>query len=246
MSRRHGGRAFARSPRTPASAASGLAAARLRAALAVGWQRAARALAQWIVWRLPRLALTAARSGVWVPGNPDVGRLGEALVAAQLRRAGWNLLARRVQTAAGELDLLARRGNELRVIEVKTARRFVPCGPFGDPLERVSPSQLRRLERAAGLAARRLGCDVLRLTLAACWLELPRGDSGESDRRRRQEKSSWGNRARRLLIPARQVLVDHAVVAGGSSGPAPTPGRAPNLPAADAPSFTPRPRPVEG
>jgi putative endonuclease len=44
-----------------------------------------------------------------------------------------------------ELDLVARRGRELRFVEVKEKR-----GPwFGDPLEMVTPEKQRRIRRAA-------------------------------------------------------------------------------------------------
>lgn len=47
------------------------------------------------------------------------GRRGEWLAALYLRLAGWRILARRVKTPRGEVDLVARRGRTVAFIEVK-------------------------------------------------------------------------------------------------------------------------------
>jgi putative endonuclease len=47
------------------------------------------------------------------------GRVGETAAAWWLRLKGWRILARRVRTPAGEVDLIARRGNLLAFVEVK-------------------------------------------------------------------------------------------------------------------------------
>lgn len=75
------------------------------------------------------------------------GRLGERLAARALRRRGYRLLGRNLRTPWAEVDLLARDGPSLVVVEVKTTRGGAP---------RVKGAQLARLERAARrLAARR-------------------------------------------------------------------------------------------
>lgn len=48
------------------------------------------------------------------------GRRGERLAAWWLRLKGWRILDQRVRTPAGEVDLVARRGNLIAFIEVKT------------------------------------------------------------------------------------------------------------------------------
>ncbi|MGA1799804.1 YraN family protein [Sphingomonas sp. 4RDLI-65] len=48
------------------------------------------------------------------------GRRGERLAGWWLRLKGWSILDRRVRTPAGEVDIVARRGNLIAFVEVKT------------------------------------------------------------------------------------------------------------------------------
>jgi putative endonuclease len=50
------------------------------------------------------------------------GRRGERLAGWWLRLKGWRILDRRVRTPAGEVDLVARRGNLVAFVEVKTRK----------------------------------------------------------------------------------------------------------------------------
>lgn len=53
----------------------------------------------------------------------SVGRRGERAVAARLRRAGYTLLARNWRhNELGELDIVARHGDEIVFVEVRTRR----------------------------------------------------------------------------------------------------------------------------
>ena len=47
------------------------------------------------------------------------GRRAETIAALWLRLKGWRILARRVRTPVGEVDLVARRGRTLAFVEVK-------------------------------------------------------------------------------------------------------------------------------
>lgn len=50
------------------------------------------------------------------------GRDGETRAAWFLRAKGWRILAQRVRTPAGEVDLVARRGKLVAFVEVKTRK----------------------------------------------------------------------------------------------------------------------------
>ena len=71
------------------------------------------------------------------------GHLGEWLCLWHLRLRGWRILARDWRCPAGEIDILARRGGVLAIIEVKS-RAGVP-----DAAAIPSPRQRRRIARAA-------------------------------------------------------------------------------------------------
>jgi putative endonuclease len=47
------------------------------------------------------------------------GRRGEGWAALWLRLHGWRIVARRVKTPRGEIDLVARRGSTVAFVEVK-------------------------------------------------------------------------------------------------------------------------------
>lgn len=78
-----------------------------------------------------------------LPLRDRLGRRGERLAARHLRRSGHRIAARRLRLPGGEIDLLAVRGDDVVVIEVKTGRDV----PFAELAARVTPGQARRLER---------------------------------------------------------------------------------------------------
>jgi putative endonuclease len=71
------------------------------------------------------------------------GRLAEWLCLWHLRLRGWHILARGWRCPAGEIDILARRGRVLAVIEVKSR------GEFATAASALAPRQRRRITRAA-------------------------------------------------------------------------------------------------
>ncbi len=80
------------------------------------------------------------------------GRDGEDLAAAYLAARGFEILARNVRGAAGEIDLVALDGETLVFCEIRTRR----SGRQGGALESVSVMKQRQVVRVAEwfLAAR--------------------------------------------------------------------------------------------
>ena len=61
------------------------------------------------------------------------GRRGEMLAAWYLRLKGWRILARRVKTSRGEIDLVARRGTMVAFVEVKWRKTSAELDTAIDP-----------------------------------------------------------------------------------------------------------------
>ena len=71
---------------------------------------------------------------------------GERRAARWYRLRGWRVLAANVWAGGNEVDLIVRRGRELRFVEVKEK-----LGPtFGSAAEAVTAEKQRRVRRAAG------------------------------------------------------------------------------------------------
>jgi putative endonuclease len=75
----------------------------------------------------------------------DLGRDGEGAAAAYLQAKGYEVLARNWRCADGEIDIVAREGAELVVVEVKTRT----SERFGHPLEAIDARKRARLWRLA-------------------------------------------------------------------------------------------------
>lgn len=84
------------------------------------------------------------------PADPAYARAGERLAERFLRGLGMRLVARRLRTRWGELDLVLHDGPTLVVVEVKTGR----CGPRFRPGLRLDRRALARRRSAAGALAR--------------------------------------------------------------------------------------------
>lgn len=79
----------------------------------------------------------------------QAGRQAEERAADWLRRQGWEVLAQRVRSGVGEVDLVARHGSTVAFVEVKWRAR-------GDELGfAIDERRLRRVAQAAELLAPR-------------------------------------------------------------------------------------------
>jgi len=103
----------------------------------------------------------AARHRAW-----RRGRWAEAACAATLILRGYRILGRRLRSPVGEIDIVARRGAVLAIIEVKARPETAAAA------EAVTPRQRERLIRAAGwlvagrpdMAAMQVRFDVMLVT----------------------------------------------------------------------------------
>ncbi|HEY8240442.1 MAG TPA: YraN family protein [Kiritimatiellia bacterium] len=87
------------------------------------------------------------------PAHLLAGEWGEKLAERHLRKKGFKILGRRVRIGdRDELDLVARHGNVLVFVEVKTRA----TEDFGRPSEAIGREKERNLERAALAYIRRL------------------------------------------------------------------------------------------
>lgn len=75
----------------------------------------------------------------------DLGRRGEELAAQFLVAAGYTIVDRNWRCARGEIDLVAREGNDTVFVEVKTRTSTA----FGHPFEAITARKLARLRRLA-------------------------------------------------------------------------------------------------
>jgi len=104
------------------------------------------------------------------------GRWGEDLAAAYLALTGYRILERNFRYSRLEIDILARRGNVLAVVEVKFRRRNRLGGARGA----VGPSKQRDLETAVVGYLRTRGRDLpgMAVRFDVITLELEPDDAG--------------------------------------------------------------------
>ena len=76
-------------------------------------------------------------------GRKRLGAAGERFAASLLERRGYEILARNVRLPGGELDLVARHGVFLVIVEVRLRRG----APAGAALESITPAKRERLRR---------------------------------------------------------------------------------------------------
>ncbi len=75
----------------------------------------------------------------------ELGRCGEELAVQFLVDAGYTVIDRNWRCARGEIDIVARDGNDTVFVEVKTRSGTA----FGHPFEAITAQKLARLRRLA-------------------------------------------------------------------------------------------------
>jgi putative endonuclease len=73
------------------------------------------------------------------------GHRGETFAAMALRLKGWRILAKRYRTPLGEIDLIARRGDLVAMVEVKAR------ASLRDAMDSVTPAAQKRIIASADL-----------------------------------------------------------------------------------------------
>jgi putative transposase len=103
---------------------------------------------RWLSTFKTRPVSPICRGGPMFPPSDDRRRLGDAgedLASAALKKQGYKILERNYTTPLGEIDLIARQGKMLVIVEVKTRTSM----RFGSPQEAVSVTKQNRLRRLA-------------------------------------------------------------------------------------------------
>ncbi len=85
-----------------------------------------------------------------------LGQRGEEIAVGYLRQQGYTILARNWRCPAGEVDIVAREGETLAFVEVRTRRAG---GRLGTPEESVTPRKQARMVEVAQSYLQAAGLD---------------------------------------------------------------------------------------
>lgn len=75
----------------------------------------------------------------------DTGILGERLAGEFLREKGYHIIETNYRCTEGEIDIVARHGDDLVFVEVRAKR----SGKFGSPEESITPAKQEKLRVVA-------------------------------------------------------------------------------------------------
>jgi putative endonuclease len=92
-----------------------------------------------------RRAATLFAEVVRMAHNAELGRRGEQLAVDHLEARGMRVIERNWRCRLGEIDLVARDGDDTVFVEVKTRT----TADYGHPFESITPVKLARLRRLA-------------------------------------------------------------------------------------------------
>ncbi len=80
-------------------------------------------------------------------GHKELGRLGEEKAAEELRKRGLHILETNYRFGRGELDIIAKDGDTLVFVEVKSRLNL----EMGDPVYGVTPAKVKQIKKIAEL-----------------------------------------------------------------------------------------------
>ncbi len=102
--------------------------------------------------------------------NTELGRHGEQLAAEHLEARGMSVIERNWRCRLGEIDLVARDGEAVVFVEVKTRSGH----GYGHPFEAITPPKLARMRRLAIAWCEQSGAHPTRIRIDAIAVTLPR------------------------------------------------------------------------
>lgn len=79
------------------------------------------------------------------PSRSDVAKTGEAFAAAHLKKRGYDILFQNYRALRGEIDIVAKDGERIVFVEVKTRRSL----KFGLPQESVTVRKQQQISKIA-------------------------------------------------------------------------------------------------
>jgi putative endonuclease len=80
-----------------------------------------------------------------MPGNIELGRLGQQAAEEFLLGKGWRITERNFRAKTGEIDIIGRDGDYFVFVEVKCRSQL----RFGYPRESVNNAKQRRIKKTA-------------------------------------------------------------------------------------------------
>ena len=89
----------------------------------------------------------AGGTGRLARGSAQWGPIGETIAVVYLRKLGYRIVDRNVRTRRGEIDLVARHGEELVFVEVKSWRR-IPTEGLEHAIDRRKQHRIVSVARA--------------------------------------------------------------------------------------------------
>lgn len=86
----------------------------------------------------------------------ETGNIGEDFTARFLKEKGCEIVARNFTVRGGELDIVAKKGSVLHIVEVKTRKP----GALSSGDEAITPDKISHIIRAANEFVRKNGLEI--------------------------------------------------------------------------------------
>ncbi|MCY4402551.1 MAG: YraN family protein [Candidatus Poribacteria bacterium] len=77
--------------------------------------------------------------------QPNIAKIGETVAADHLKTHGYQILAHNYRYQRGEIDLIAKKGNSIVFVEVKTRRSL----KYGTPQHAVTKQKQQQISKIA-------------------------------------------------------------------------------------------------